>query len=1313
MSRPLFTIAAALAILATTRVFAADPSPTQWVAPDGNIYSPPTPVGNPFPSSSYGVLHGGSNFSLQRPFLSPFGRTDNSRGRFVYYADSFYPRGSEGVFGVDVWLEQQDAFGNWNPANQNGGVSDDGTLYWTVNRTNPGPSASRTFTWTYADLPANTNFRLFVYVYIYNQGGGSSGYFPLSSTTQVVNTGSTNDGPRIAWTQSPAQAITGQNYTIAARGEDDNGDLATVSIDKNGQGFAYAGGGNGYTGDSQNTTSDGVGTVTFTAWATDSSGARSPTISWTVTIIPKASQPAVASSNTTITFPQTFTPTYAGGGGSGGWQFVVSGQTNFDPNDSSHTGTRFSPSNTWSSSWTPPRPDTYPFFVVRVGDSSYNPSATAGPYTLTVLAAAPVGSFDAISSTSIIQGQTLTGSGWAADAQLGAPLSAVTLLVDGGASGSITATLNGSRPDVQSANISYGHWSPRDITNSGWSFSLNSSGLSAGSHTITAIASDSTYAVSSNIGSKSFSVSALSGQTVSLTPNAPTVNIGDTVNFTATGGQNGYVWSGAASGSGNTKSVTFPAAGTFSVTVYSPAGGSYAQSNIATATITVVSNFSQTVTIAPASQTVGVGASVTFTASGGVNGYTWGGSASGTGNTKTVSFSTVGAYTVSVYSPAGGGYNQSNTATAIITVVPNAQTVTLTPTAQTITVGNSINFSATGGVNGYVWGGAASGGGSTSAVTFSTVGTFSVTVYSPAGGSYSQSNIATATITVLSNSSQTVAIAPASQTVGVGASVTFTASGGVNGYNWGGSASGSGNLKTVTFPAAGSYTVSVYSPAGGSYNQSNTATATITVANNSQTVALTPNTQTITVGDTVNFSATGGVNGYVWGGAASGGGTTKTVSFSSPGTFSVTAYSPAGGGYSQSNTAASAITVNAIATAFAVAPTSFSYTGFICAPIVTASPAAATYSITGTSSAINPGSYSFTVTATGNYAGGATIAWSIGLANQAAVALSPVSVTTTTGQTITFSASGGSGTGTFAWGGAASGTGTSKTITFSSIGTASVTVYRTGDSIYGPSNTATASVNVVAATYALTVNAGLGGTATGSATGLAGTAIVAISATPNSSYVFAGWTGDPVADANASSTTVSIGSANRSVTANFTASIAQSITFTSPTTASYPSSPLTLSATASSGLPVAFALVSGPGNMAGNQLTISGTGIVIVRASQAGGLNAGVFFQPAPNVDRSIQVNPPFSIVRLRFNTPASLDGTPTDNRSLDGDNLAHSAPSNKRSTYIFTNPAGLASSRWPHFNNPQRVQPVHANISLPLAPSVPSSSESVQPNER
>ncbi|MEO5959075.1 MAG: hypothetical protein ABIZ49_03915 [Opitutaceae bacterium] len=59
-----------------------------------------------------------------------------------------------------------------------------------------------------------------------------------------------------------------------------------------------------------------------------------------------------------------------------------------------------------------------------------------------------------------------------------------------------------------------------------------------------------------------------------------------------------------------------------------------------------------------------------------------------------------------------------------------------------------------------------------------------------------------------------------------------------------------------------------------------------------------------------------------------------------------------------------------------------------------------------------------------------------------------------------------------------------------------------------------------------------------------------------------------------------------------------------------------LNATASSGLPVSFSLVSGPAQLAGNTLTLTGAaGIVTVRASQGGNAT----FLPAAEVDRSFQ----------------------------------------------------------------------------------------------
>ena len=66
--------------------------------------------------------------------------------------------------------------------------------------------------------------------------------------------------------------------------------------------------------------------------------------------------------------------------------------------------------------------------------------------------------------------------------------------------------------------------------------------------------------------------------------------------------------------------------------------------------------------------------------------------------------------------------------------------------------------------------------------------------------------------------------------------------------------------------------------------------------------------------------------------------------------------------------------------------------------------------------------------------------------------------------------------------------------------------------------------------------------------------------------------------------------------------------------------PFNLTATASSGLPVAFSLVSGPATLSGSTVTLTGaTGTVSIRASQAGNAQ----YNPAPDVTRSFGVTTP------------------------------------------------------------------------------------------
>ena len=79
---------------------------------------------------------------------------------------------------------------------------------------------------------------------------------------------------------------------------------------------------------------------------------------------------------------------------------------------------------------------------------------------------------------------------------------------------------------------------------------------------------------------------------------------------------------------------------------------------------------------------------------------------------------------------------------------------------------------------------------------------------------------------------------------------------------------------------------------------------------------------------------------------------------------------------------------------------------------------------------------------------------------------------------------------------------------------------------------------------------------------------------------------------------------------------AQTITFNALSNKVYGAASFALSATASSGLPVSFSVLSGPATLSGNTLTLTGVGTVTVQASQAGNSN----YVAAPNVNQSFNV---------------------------------------------------------------------------------------------
>jgi hypothetical protein len=94
-------------------------------------------------------------------------------------------------------------------------------------------------------------------------------------------------------------------------------------------------------------------------------------------------------------------------------------------------------------------------------------------------------------------------------------------------------------------------------------------------------------------------------------------------------------------------------------------------------------------------------------------------------------------------------------------------------------------------------------------------------------GSYFQAIIASTAPTA----QPSVVIVPGSATLNLGQSITLLATGGAGSgsYVWGGSAAGTGPETTLSFGAAGSYTVTLFRAADATYAQSNTTTIPITV----------------------------------------------------------------------------------------------------------------------------------------------------------------------------------------------------------------------------------------------------------------------------------------------------------------------------------------------------------------------------------------------------------------------------------------------------------------------------------------------------
>jgi hypothetical protein len=151
--------------------------------------------------------------------------------------------------------------------------------------------------------------------------------------------------------------------------------------------------------------------------------------------------------------------------------------------------------------------------------------------------------------------------------------------------------------------------------------------------------------------------------------------------------------------------------------------------------------------------------------------------------------------------------------------------------------------------------------------------------------------------------------------------------------------------------------------------------------------------------------------------------------------------------------------------------------------------------------------------------------------------------------------------------------------------------------------------------FLLSTSATGGGTVTPGGTYPIGT-VVTVNAMAAPDTRFVGWEGD----ANGGNPSVAVlMNGPKSVLARFVSKAAQTISFPAPSDTSVETPESTLNASASSGLPVNYTVLSGPANLNGNRLILTGPGPVTIRATQDG--NAA--FLPAPPVTRSFNVVAP------------------------------------------------------------------------------------------
>jgi hypothetical protein len=455
----------------------------------------------------------------------------------------------------------------------------------------------------------------------------------------------------------------------------------------------------------------------------------------------------------------------------------------------------------------------------------------------------------------------------------------------------------------------------------------------AGAQTVTVNYANANLCTAAAPASYAVTVNALPVPTITGTASLCAGTTG--VTYTTQTGMTGYTWTVSAGGTitagagTNVITVTWNTVGAQNVTV------NYTNANLCTAVtpasyaVTVNALPVPTIT-GPASVCVNTTGSV-YSTQAGMTGYAWTVSAGGTitagatTNTITVTWSTVGAKTVTVNYTNGSGCTAVTPASYAVTI--NALPVpTITGTNSVCTGTTGVVYTTQTGMTGYVWtisaGGTITAGAGTNAitVTWNTAGAQNVAVNYVNGSGCTAAAPVSYPVTV--NARPAVSITgPAAVCAGIAGSV-YTTQAGMTAYTWTVSAGGTitagatTNAITVTWNTAGAQTVGVnYTNASGC---SAVTPASYAVTVNAVPVPTIAGPASVCLNSAGNiYSTQAGMTGYTWtvsaGGTITAGATTNaiTVTWTTVGAKTVTVNYTNAGGCAAAAPASYAVTVNA------------------------------------------------------------------------------------------------------------------------------------------------------------------------------------------------------------------------------------------------------------------------------------------------------------------------------------------------------------------------------------------------------------------